>query len=140
VGTCTITYSAKVLAKDTESLKKILEKLSIKLKPVMYKMDVRPLLKAVLDQFFGTSGGLIDMLVEHIPSPSEAASDKVGTLFMLLNQVNNELYRLNGLTAGLCHLTSPKVSRNAVLTVQCLSKSQSFITPPMLKVSGLSGE
>ncbi|CAG7854174.1 116 kDa U5 small nuclear ribonucleoprotein component AltName: Full=Elongation factor Tu GTP-binding domain protein 2; AltName: Full=U5 snRNP-specific protein, 116 kDa; Short=U5-116 kDa [Serendipita indica DSM 11827] len=68
---------AAVLSKDTESLKVILDKLSIKLKPVMFKMDVRPLLKAVLDQFFGRSTGFIDMIVEHIPSPLEATAQKV---------------------------------------------------------------
>ncbi|KAG8788343.1 hypothetical protein FRC15_004926 [Serendipita sp. 397] len=68
---------AAVLSKDTESLKATLDRLSIKLKPVMYKMDVRPLLKAVLGQFFGTSTGLVDMIVEHVPSPKEAAPGKV---------------------------------------------------------------
>jgi 116 kDa U5 small nuclear ribonucleoprotein component len=43
----------------------------------MYKMDVRPLLKAVLDQFFGKSTGFVDMIVEHIPSPDVATADKV---------------------------------------------------------------
>jgi 116 kDa U5 small nuclear ribonucleoprotein component len=46
----------------------------------MYKMDVRPLLKAVLDQFFGPSTGLVDMIVEHVPSPIKAAADKVSPL------------------------------------------------------------
>ncbi len=40
-------------------------------------MDVRPLLKAVLDQFFGKSTGLVDVIVEHIPSPIEGAAHKV---------------------------------------------------------------
>lgn len=47
----------------------------------MYKMDVRPLLKAVLDQFFGTSTGLVDVIVEHIPSPIEGAANKVCSYF-----------------------------------------------------------
>ncbi|KIM31572.1 hypothetical protein M408DRAFT_235250 [Serendipita vermifera MAFF 305830] len=68
---------AAVLSKDTESLKATLSKLSIHLKPVMYKMDVRPLLKAVLDQFFGKSTGFVDMVVEHFPSPDEATAAKV---------------------------------------------------------------
>ncbi|KAI0035137.1 Calreticulin family-domain-containing protein [Vararia minispora EC-137] len=68
---------SQVLSEDIESLKGTLETLGIFLKPVMYKMDVRPLLKAVLDQFFGPSSGLIDMIVEHIPNPIEAAANKV---------------------------------------------------------------
>ena len=43
----------------------------------MYKMDVRPLLKAVLDQFFGPATGLVDMIVEWIPDPVRGATNKV---------------------------------------------------------------
>jgi U5 small nuclear ribonucleoprotein component len=74
-----MSYYAQVLAKDTAALKVTLDKLQIKLKPVMYKMDVRPLLKAVLDQFFGNSTGLVDMIVEKVPSPVDATADKVCT-------------------------------------------------------------
>ncbi|KAI6031361.1 P-loop containing nucleoside triphosphate hydrolase protein [Pisolithus microcarpus] len=66
-----------VLSEETEDLKKTLAQLNIVLKPVMYKMDVRPLLKVVLDQFFGPATGLVDMIVEHIPSPVASAASKV---------------------------------------------------------------
>ncbi|KAI6153996.1 P-loop containing nucleoside triphosphate hydrolase protein [Pisolithus tinctorius] len=66
-----------VLSEETEDLKKILAQLKIVLKPVMYKMDVRPLLKVILDQFFGPATGLVDMIVEHIPSPVASAATKV---------------------------------------------------------------
>ena len=66
-----------VLSEETDDLRNTLRALGIELKPVMYKMDVRPLLKAVLDQFFGTSTGLVDVIVEHIPSPIEGAASKV---------------------------------------------------------------
>lgn len=68
---------SQVLSEDTENLKGTLEGLGIMLKPVMYKMDVRPLLKAVLDQFFGKATGLVDMIVEHIPSPIQGTAHKV---------------------------------------------------------------
>ncbi|THH33133.1 hypothetical protein EUX98_g1015 [Antrodiella citrinella] len=68
---------SQVLSEETESLKTTLSGLGIRLKPIMYKMDVRPLLKAILDQFFGPSLGLIDMITEHIPCPTEAAATKV---------------------------------------------------------------
>jgi 116 kDa U5 small nuclear ribonucleoprotein component len=67
----------QVLSEETDSLKSTLHSLGISLKPVMYKMDVRPLLKAVLDQFFGPSVGLVDMISEHIPSPVAGAASKV---------------------------------------------------------------
>ncbi|KAG0698450.1 Calreticulin family-domain-containing protein [Suillus ampliporus] len=66
-----------VLSEDTDDLKSTLASLNISLKPVMYKMDVRPLLKAILDQFFGPATGLVDMIVEHIPSPVDGAVRKV---------------------------------------------------------------
>jgi len=68
---------SNVLSEDTDTLKETLNGLNIHLKPVMYKMDVRPLLKAVLDQFFGPATGLVDMIVEKIPSPLEGAPNKV---------------------------------------------------------------
>ena len=66
-----------MLSEETDELKETLHGLGIELKPVMYKMDVRPLLKVVLDQFFGPSVGLVDMITEHIPSPVESAPSKV---------------------------------------------------------------
>ncbi|KAF8313997.1 P-loop containing nucleoside triphosphate hydrolase protein [Clavulina sp. PMI_390] len=68
---------SQVLSQDSESLAATLKTLGIELKPVMYKMDVRPLLKAVLDQFFGTSTGLVDMVVEWVPSAEDGAKAKV---------------------------------------------------------------
>jgi 116 kDa U5 small nuclear ribonucleoprotein component len=65
-----------VLSEETDSLKETLVSLGIQLKPVMFKMDVRPLLKAVLDQFFGPATGLVDVIVENVPSPVEGAAVK----------------------------------------------------------------
>jgi 116 kDa U5 small nuclear ribonucleoprotein component len=70
---------SNVLSEDTDTLKVTLDEIGIRLKPVMYKMDVRPLLKAILDQFFGPSTGLVDVIVNHIPSPSEGASSKASS-------------------------------------------------------------
>jgi U5 small nuclear ribonucleoprotein component len=71
---------SNVLSEDTDTLKVTLDELGIRLKPVMYKMDVRPLLKAILDQFFGPSTGLIDVIVENIPSPYDGAAVKVSAV------------------------------------------------------------
>lgn len=72
---------SQVLSEDTETLKKTLESLGILLKPVMFKMDVRPLLKVVTGQFFGPATGLVDMIVHHIPSPLEGTASKVSVVF-----------------------------------------------------------
>lgn len=66
-----------VLSQETEDLKETLRGLGIQLKPIIYKMDVRPLLKVILDQFFGPATGLVDVIVEKIPSPTEGAALKV---------------------------------------------------------------
>ncbi|KAJ7070648.1 P-loop containing nucleoside triphosphate hydrolase protein [Mycena amicta] len=68
---------SNVLSEETDMLKDTLNTLGIHLKPVMYKMDVRPLLKVVLAQFFGPATGLVDMIVAHIPSPLEGAENKI---------------------------------------------------------------
>lgn len=67
----------QVLGEDTETLKTTLGSLNIYLKPALYKMDVRPLLRHVLGQFFGPATGFVDMLVDHVPSPVEGAKVKV---------------------------------------------------------------
>lgn len=66
-----------VLSEETEDLKETLGSLGIELTPVIYKMDVRPLLKVVLDNFFGPATGLIDIIAEHIPNPIDGAKSKV---------------------------------------------------------------
>ena len=68
---------SQVVGEETDELKETLEELGIKIKPIMFKMDVRPLLKAILDQFFGSSTGLVDMIIEHVPSPIQGAMDKI---------------------------------------------------------------
>ncbi|WVQ65874.1 uncharacterized protein L199_004052 [Kwoniella botswanensis] len=67
----------QVLSEDSETLKETLADLRITLKPAAYKMDVRPLLKVVLEAFFGPSTGLVDMITEHVPSPIANAETKV---------------------------------------------------------------
>lgn len=68
------------MSEETESLKITLAKLSITLKPACYKMDVRPLLKVVLEAFFGPARALVDMITEKIPSPVEAAASLVSVV------------------------------------------------------------
>jgi U5 small nuclear ribonucleoprotein component len=72
--------ATQVLSEDSETLKETLEELNINLKASAFKMDVRPLLKVVLEAFFGPSVGLIDMITQHIPSPVENAEEKVSRL------------------------------------------------------------
>lgn len=54
-------------------LKPVLASLGIELKPSQYKADANVILKLVCEQFFGPSRGFVDMIVRHVPSPTEAA-------------------------------------------------------------------
>lgn len=60
-----------------EDLKATLATLGISLKPTQLRSDARVLLKLVCQRFFGGSNGFVDMVVEHIPSPEEAAQKKL---------------------------------------------------------------
>jgi 116 kDa U5 small nuclear ribonucleoprotein component len=61
------------ISASPSDLKVTLEKLGIYLKPSQYKADAKVLLKLVCEQFFGPSTGFVDMIVQHVPSPVEAA-------------------------------------------------------------------
>ncbi|KAI3394377.1 hypothetical protein diail_2843 [Diaporthe ilicicola] len=61
------------ISENPEDLKATLSPLGIALKPSQYKADAKVLLKLVCEQFFGPSTAFVDMVVQHIPSPAEAA-------------------------------------------------------------------
>jgi 116 kDa U5 small nuclear ribonucleoprotein component len=65
-------YSHTISA-SPEDLKKTLAELGISLKPSQLRANAKDLLKAVCEQFFGPATGLVDMVVQHIPSPKDGA-------------------------------------------------------------------
>jgi 116 kDa U5 small nuclear ribonucleoprotein component len=65
------------ISESPEDLKDTLATLGIVLKPSQYKTDAKVLLKLVCERFFGPANGFVDMVVEHIPSPVEAAEKKL---------------------------------------------------------------
>jgi U5 small nuclear ribonucleoprotein component len=67
----------QVLSGSSETLKETLADLRISLRPSVYKMDVRPLLKVVLEAFFGPAVGLVDMITTFLPTPIENARSKI---------------------------------------------------------------
>ncbi|KAF8963961.1 P-loop containing nucleoside triphosphate hydrolase protein [Flammula alnicola] len=60
-----------VLSEETDDLRRTLDGLGIQLKPV-----IRP------GPIFGKSTGLVDVIVEHIPSPVEGATSKVERTYL----------------------------------------------------------
>lgn len=71
----------QVLSSDIDSLRATLATFGIHLKPAVFKIDVRPLLKLVLKQFFGDSAGLVDAIVNNVPSPVEGAATKIDRIW-----------------------------------------------------------
>jgi U5 small nuclear ribonucleoprotein component len=69
------------MSEDSEKLRDTLAELHITLRASAYKMDTRPLLKVVLEAFFGPSTGLVDMITEFIPSPVDAAPTKISKAY-----------------------------------------------------------
>jgi U5 small nuclear ribonucleoprotein component len=65
------------IGESPEDLKDTLATLGITLKPSQYKTDAKVLLKLVCEQFFGPANGFVDMVIEHVPSPIEAAEKKL---------------------------------------------------------------
>ena len=65
------------ISESPDDLKATLATLGIQLKPSQYKTDAKDLLKMVCEQFFGGPEGLVDMIVEHVPSPLEGAQKKL---------------------------------------------------------------
>ncbi|KAL2271245.1 hypothetical protein VTJ83DRAFT_616 [Remersonia thermophila] len=69
------------ISESPEDLKGTLEKLGIQLKPSQLKSDAKVLLKLVCEQFFGPSTAFVDMVCQHIPSPVEAAEQKLSRYY-----------------------------------------------------------
>ncbi|KAI9101026.1 P-loop containing nucleoside triphosphate hydrolase protein [Phlyctochytrium arcticum] len=72
---------AQIIGEDATVLKNTLSSLGIYLKPAQLSMDVKPLLRLVCEQFFGTVSGFVDMVVHKLPSPLDNAQKKVEHIY-----------------------------------------------------------
>ncbi|EMC94952.1 hypothetical protein BAUCODRAFT_34952 [Baudoinia panamericana UAMH 10762] len=61
------------ISESPQDLRKTLEELGIFLKPSQLRANAKDLLKLVCEQFFGPATGLVDMIVQHVPSPQKGA-------------------------------------------------------------------
>lgn len=61
------------ISQSPSELKEVLGSLGIELKPSQLRENARDLLKKVCSQFFGGAQGFVDMVVKHIPSPTEGS-------------------------------------------------------------------
>lgn len=65
------------ISESPEDLKETLASVGVSLKPSQLKSDAKVLLGLVCEQFFGPATGFVDMVLQHIPSPSEGAQRKL---------------------------------------------------------------
>ena len=68
---------ARVLGAETAELAPFLRELGVSLTKEQLRMDALPLLKLVLSGWFGGHGGVVDSIVEVVPSPIAGAERKV---------------------------------------------------------------
>lgn len=74
-------YSA-VLGEDAPQLSRTLHELGVRVKKEELYLDPKPLLRVILSRFFGRASGLVDVVVEHVPSPVQVRRPPfVGSMF-----------------------------------------------------------
>eukprot|EP00878_Enallax_costatus_P008789 GHUV01009187.1.p1 GENE.GHUV01009187.1~~GHUV01009187.1.p1 ORF type:complete len:741 (+),score=244.40 GHUV01009187.1:354-2576(+) len=74
--------TATVIGEHPKTIEKVLgDQFGVYLKSSSYSQDVKPLLKQVCSKVFGSATGLVDMLVQHIPSSKAATASKVSRLY-----------------------------------------------------------
>ncbi|KNZ60477.1 fatty acid synthase subunit beta [Puccinia sorghi] len=84
-GTCPFHLGATLQTLRTSSEqghgKETLADLGVCLKPSAYKLDVRPLLRIMLFQFFSPFTGLVDMISSPIPNPQVSAAANLKSIY-----------------------------------------------------------
>ncbi|GCB65149.1 hypothetical protein scyTo_0004722 [Scyliorhinus torazame] len=68
---------SQVVGDVDTTLPRTLDELGIHLTKEELKLNIRPLLRLVCKKFFGDFTGLVDMCVQHIPSPQSGARSKI---------------------------------------------------------------
>ena len=67
-----------MVGEHRRSVEATLAELGVSLRPSAYRLNVKPLLKAVMAAVLGSpTAALAHMIVHHLPSPAEAARSKV---------------------------------------------------------------
>jgi U5 small nuclear ribonucleoprotein component len=60
-----------------QCLTSLCEELGIRLTKEESKLNIRPLLRLIFARFLGSFSGFVDLVSEHIPSPSDNARNKM---------------------------------------------------------------
>lgn len=71
----------QVLGEHPRNVERTLAEFGVRLRSGAYSQDVKPLLKEACSAVFGSAAGLVDMLVQHVPSSKKATAAKVKATF-----------------------------------------------------------
>lgn len=71
----------QTIGEDKPTLKQTLATLGIFLKPFVFDLNVKPMLKHVCNAFFGDLKGFTDICINLIPSPIESAKQKAESIY-----------------------------------------------------------
>ncbi|KAI4335619.1 hypothetical protein L6164_014251 [Bauhinia variegata] len=72
---------SQVIGEHKKSVELTLAELGVTLSNAAYRLNVRPLLRLACSSVFGHASGFTDMLVQHIPSPKDAAIKKIDHIY-----------------------------------------------------------
>uniref|UniRef100_A0A383VQF5 SNU114 homolog n=1 Tax=Tetradesmus obliquus TaxID=3088 RepID=A0A383VQF5_TETOB len=104
--------TSAVVGEHPKAIERLLgDDFGIHLKSSAYSQDVKPLLKEVCSKVFGSASGLVDMLVQHVPSSKDATAAKVARLYTGPQDPNSPLMQF--MTS--CSRTGPLVVHVAKL-------------------------
>ncbi|KAL6759260.1 elongation factor EF-Tu-like protein [Haematococcus lacustris] len=72
---------SQVVGEHPKTIERVLSELGVYLRQSAYSQDTKPLLKEACSAVFGTASGLVDMLVQGVPSSKKATAKKVAQDF-----------------------------------------------------------
>nr|CAG4640617.1 EOG090X00RJ [Eulimnadia texana] len=72
---------AQIVGDVDVSLQQLIDELGVRLTSDEQKMNIRPLLRLVCSRYFGTFSGFVEMVTQHIPSPSASAHKKIQQIY-----------------------------------------------------------
>ncbi|KAL6047985.1 U5 small nuclear ribonucleoprotein component [Balamuthia mandrillaris] len=98
---------SQIVGEEKKVLQRTLDELGIRLRKEHFNLDVRPLLKLVLSEFFGTATGFVSMCSRFFPSPTEGAKAKIEHIYTgpLQGKVAEAMFSCNSKGPLMIHIS-----------------------------------
>lgn len=68
---------SQIIGEEIDVVREVVEELGVQLSDAAFDSDIKPLLKDVFSHAFGNASGIVDMVVNHIPSARNGTKIKV---------------------------------------------------------------